>query len=317
MTPYFRVAMIGTGRIAQVIASALAKSKDMKIVAAASRERERAEIFARKNHISAVYDSYDALIDADGYDLIYISTVNPTHFEIAKKCLAAKKAVLIEKPACLTLSEVQELITLSESTGTFFAEAMPIRYASGMRRVIELIESDAIGQVRLLMSNIGINSWSVERIRSKELGGGALYDLGVYGITLSDMLFPGLDGDIRSLSNPDNGVDAQSSVIISYPGAQSILFNSVKLQTKGCAVIYGDKGRIFIKKAYSAERIVKFAGFRHISIYRSKKSRYLEEFESCMRAVSAGKREPAEYPHAQILKTYGMLEKIQEDWSKL
>ncbi|MBQ7581800.1 MAG: Gfo/Idh/MocA family oxidoreductase, partial [Lachnospiraceae bacterium] len=191
MTPYFRIAMIGTGRIAQVIASALAKSKDMKIVAAASRERERAEAFARKNHISAVYDSYDALIDADGYDLIYISTVNPTHFEIAKKCLAAKKAVLIEKPACLTLSEVQELITLSESTGTFFAEAMPIRYASGMRRVIELIESDAIGQVRLLMSNIGINSWSVERIRSKELGGGALYDLGVYGITLSDMLFPG------------------------------------------------------------------------------------------------------------------------------
>lgn len=300
----FKIALIGTGNIAVTMADAISKSGEAEVVSVASRDRDRAERFAKEHGIANAYESYDELIGSDGYDLIYVSTINPLHFGIASACLKAGKPVIVEKPICMKVDEVRELIRLSRETNTFLAEAMPLRYSSNMKTVKELVDNGSIGKVRLLVSNIGIDCWGVPRIREKSMGGGALYDLGVYGLTISDMVFPDEPEDIVSACNIENEVDSQNTVVISYKDAQSMLFSSVKLQTKGAAVIYGDRGRIFIHKAYNADKVVKYAGFRSIKTYRNKENRYAKEITACKRAILDGRIEPYEYTHDDMLKIY-------------
>lgn len=313
----FKIAIIGTGSIAKSVATAVRKSKGITVSAVASRDINKAEEFAKKNRIEKAYGSYNELIDSKACDLIYVATVNTTHYEIAKKCLESGMPVLVEKPICLEYEQVEELISLSQAKGVFLAEAMPLRYSSNMKLLMDLINKGDIGRVRLIVSNIGINSWDVPRIRENTLGGGALNDLGVYGITLSDMVFPTEEPVIDSNLNEENSVDAQSTLILTYKDAQSILFNSVRLQTKGCAVIYGDRGRLFIHKAYSAKWLIRVVGFRKIKVFKSKENRYLREIECCRSAIISGKIEPDEYKHDKMALIYRIMEAARGKWNAI
>ncbi len=185
----FRVAIIGAGRMSQVMIDSLKMASDISVVAVASRDRERANFFAKKNRIPVYYGSYDELIRSDGFDLIYVATVNSTHYDIACKCLENKKPILVEKPVCLSLPQTRSLVELSKKNNTFLAEAMPLRYSPNMKRLQAYIQSGAMGNSYLMSSNIGIKNWGIDRICRKELGGGALFDIGVYGLTLADMVF--------------------------------------------------------------------------------------------------------------------------------
>lgn len=307
---FFKVAVIGTGRMAHAMMEAVSKSKAIVVSAVASRELERAKELAQRHQIENVYGSYDELIHDDGYDLIYVSTINPTHYEIARKCLEARKAVMVEKPICLQREQVLDLVNLSRQTNTFLAEAMPLRYSSNMHLVQKLLQEGAIGKIRLIVSNLGIHCWDTERIREKDLGGGALFDLGVYGITLSDMLLPQGKESIIALRNEENNVDSQIIVTISKEDVQCVLINSTMVQTDGIVKIYGDAGKIIVNKAYSAERVFKFLGFRNFKLYRSKKNRYLAELDACQNAIEKGQIEPDEYNHEDLLRVYEIVDKV-------
>ncbi len=314
--PPFRIAVIGAGRIAQKMVDSLKKSNEIMVVAIASRNAERAEAFAQKNSIPNWFSSYDSLICSDGYDLIYIATVNSTHYEIARKCLENNKPVVIEKPICLDSEQTKELLDLSAKNKVFLAEAMPLRYCHNMIRTAEYVRNGFIGNCFLLFSNIGIGCWQEERINNPVLGGGALYDLGVYGLTLSRMLFPNEIMQISAQAHMDNGVDADDTVIIKHENGQSICFNSVKNQTRENAILYGTHGVVYIRRVYDSQRIFLYAGLRNIRYLKKKKNTYLEEMECFMNAIKHGDIETSEYTHREILECAIMIDSVRKDWDR-
>jgi len=314
---HFRIAIIGAGRIAQKMVEAVKKSSEISIVAIASRNKEKAQLFAEKNNIPISFGSYDEVLDYDEYDLIYIATINSTHFEIAQKCLMRHKPVAVEKPICLDLQQTQRLIELSEQNKTFITEAMPLRYSSNMRRAVELVSSGAIGETYLLQSNLGFPCWGETRINSPELGGGALNDLGVYGITLSRMFFPYNIADVSSRAHFDKGVDSDNTVVLTFDtGRTSICFHSVKNVVRNKAVIYGSNGFLIVSESYNANRVFRFSGIKHMRYYSSRKSVYLEEMECFKNSVEHGLIECPEYTHKEIIECAEISELVRDSWNQ-
>ena len=98
------------------------------LVAVASRSAERAAAFAAEHGIGRTHDSYQAIIDDDGVDVLYIATPHPQHRAIALAAIRAGKAVLIEKSFTVTPAATVEIVTAAREAGVFAMEAMWTRF---------------------------------------------------------------------------------------------------------------------------------------------------------------------------------------------
>ena len=93
--------LLGPGSIARKFADACSRTEGVKLLAVASGSRERAEAFAAEFKVEKVCGSYEELLALPEIDAVYISVINSLHYETARKCLEAGKAVLCEKPFCV------------------------------------------------------------------------------------------------------------------------------------------------------------------------------------------------------------------------
>src|SRR5690606_2426842 len=93
-----RWGILGPGWIASKFVSDLQHVSDAQAVAVGSRTKENAEQFAQRFGIAKAYGSYEELVQDPDVDIIYVATPHPAHYEHAKLCLDAGKAVLCEKP---------------------------------------------------------------------------------------------------------------------------------------------------------------------------------------------------------------------------
>lgn len=105
------IVILGCGSIAHRVAKGIQYSKGT-LYGVASRSESKAREFAKQYDISNVYD-YDSCLEDENVDIIYISTINPTHYELTKKALIAHKHVICEKPFVSTSKEIQELFQIA------------------------------------------------------------------------------------------------------------------------------------------------------------------------------------------------------------
>lgn len=181
-----RYGILGTARIARAFAQE--KPDNAEIAAIASRDLDRAKIFAEEFEISTAYGSYEDLIKDRTIHAVYIPLPHHMHKEYTIKCANAGKHVLCEKPAALSVKEMEEMDSICKKNGVLFMEAFMYRFLPVHRRAKQLVEQGRIGELRYIDFNFCINFES--RVSGtfrgdKKIGGGALYDLGVYGINLS------------------------------------------------------------------------------------------------------------------------------------
>lgn len=143
----------------------------------ASRDPERSKAL---NPIT-VHDSYDALINDPLIDAIYISLPNHLHCEWTVKALKAGKHVLCEKPFAMNAAEVELMIQTAKECDRLLVEAVWVRWHPRMVRAIELVKSGEIGQVLSIDASFTFPASIEGNYRmSPEMGGGALFDIGVY-----------------------------------------------------------------------------------------------------------------------------------------
>ena len=179
--------IIGTGAIAKTFAHGLTQSKTGKLVAVGSRSQETADAFGDEYNVPNRHDSYDALIADDQVQAVYISTPHPMHPEWAIKAAEAGKHVLCEKPAALSNALAQAMIQAARENGVLFMEAFMYRCHPQTAKLVELVQSGVIGQVRMIRSSFGfgggdsINAES--RLFNNALGGGGILDVGTYAIS--------------------------------------------------------------------------------------------------------------------------------------
>lgn len=241
--------IIGTGNIAHSFAADFKHVVDGRLVAVASRNIGRADAFGDKYGIPNRYESDHALAADPQVQAVYIATPASIHKANSVACLRAGKAVLCEKPLTVNAEEAQELIDLAVASETFLMEAMWIRFLPIVARLRYLLEQDAIGTPRFLTAGLGsqVVLDPESRVFSRDLGGGALLQKGVYLLSLASMIL-GQPTAVRSLSTPAaTGVDEQTAMLLEFDeGRLATLWCSVAAQGYRSCTVVGSKGEIIV-----------------------------------------------------------------------
>ncbi len=245
----YRWGILGAGRIAEKFASAVNYVEGAEVFAVASRDGNKAKVFAEKYGASQVYDDYVKLAEDAEVDVIYIATPHAFHCEQAILCLNHKKPVLSEKPMALNYRQVKDMIDASKTNNTFLMEGMWSRFMPSINKVLELIKEDAIGPVQFIRADFGFQApYDPQgRLFNLKLGGGSLLDVGIYPLFLTTLLL-GEPSNLQSFGKlADTGADEYCSMQFQYPGGQAAnIFSSISIKTSLTAEICGTRGRIML-----------------------------------------------------------------------
>ena len=172
----------------KVIPGAHASSK-VDLVGVASRDQAKADAYAKEWEIPRAYGSYEDLLADPEIEAVYISLPNTMHCEWSIKSVEAGKHVLCEKPMTRHTKEVEEAFDAADKAGRLLSEAFMYRHNPQTKRVKQLVEEGAIGELRVVRSVFSYGLYDEDNIRLRtELEGGALMDVGCYNVSGSRLL---------------------------------------------------------------------------------------------------------------------------------
>lgn len=242
-----RWGIIGPGRVASRVVRDFPHVPGAELVAVASRSAERASAFAAEHGIGRTHTGYADIIADDGVDVLYIATPHPQHRAIALAAIRAGKAVLIEKAFTVTPAATVEIVTAARQAGVFAMEAMWTRFLPAVTRLRELIADGAIGTVQAVQADLGVQPAHdpADRFFNPAIGGGALFDVGVYPISFAQMVL-GVPESVHACGALDpSGVDIEEAVLLGFAGGRSAtLLSSLRCATPGQARVFGTGGWI-------------------------------------------------------------------------
>lgn len=312
-----RVAIMGTGKIAGVMAETLKSMRNVTCYAVGSRTKENADNFASRYGIKKVYSSYEDLVNDPKIDLVYIATPHSEHFNNVKLALLAGRNVLCEKAFMLNEDQAEAVFKCAEEKKLLLVEAMWTRFHPMRKKLDEVIASNVIGEPIMLTANLGYNIAVKDRIAKPELGGGALLDLGVYTLNFASMVFGNDVTDIASLCTfNDAGMDLNDSITLRYKdGKMAVLNSSAMSVSDRTGVIYGTKGYIIVDNINNIEAITVYDDdHRELAYYKRPKQKtgYEYEIEACMKALSEGWIECPDMPHSETLRMLNIMDFIRQ-----
>ncbi len=172
----------------KVIPGAHASSK-VDLVGVASRDLQRAQTYAEEWKIPRAYGSYEDLLADPEIEAVYISLPNTMHCEWSIKSVEAGKHVLCEKPMTRHTKEVEEAFDAADKAGRLLSEAFMYRHNPQTKRVKQLIEEGAIGELRVVRSVFSYGLYDEDNIRLRtDVEGGALMDVGCYNVSGSRLV---------------------------------------------------------------------------------------------------------------------------------
>ena len=182
-----RWGFLSTANINRAVLEGARLADGVEVVAVGSRDRARAEAYARENSIPRAHDSYDSLLADDAVDAVYISLPNSLHHEWTLRALTAGKHVLCEKPYTRRPAEVEEAFDLAERNGLVLSEAFMWRHNPQTARFVELLPE--IGELQTIRATFGFRLRGETNVRLiADLDGGALMDVGCYCISGARLL---------------------------------------------------------------------------------------------------------------------------------
>ena len=195
MTERVQWGVLGNATIARVcMIPAIQRSKNGIVRALATRFPKQAVPVVSGNRIEHVYDSYDALLTDPAIDAVYVPLPNHLHHPWTIKALQAGKHVLCEKPLACNAREAQEMSEEASKAGLWLMEAFMFRFHPRSRRIQRMVEEGQIGEPCSVRSSfcfhIGeerLSACDSPRMRL-EMGGGALLDVGCYGVSVARWL---------------------------------------------------------------------------------------------------------------------------------
>jgi predicted dehydrogenase len=316
MTTRTRWGILATGGIAGAFATDLKLLPQADLVAVGSRNLDTAQAFAAKHEIPRAYGSWSELAADPDLDVIYVATPHSAHHAASKLCLLAGKAVLCEKPITLDRAAAEDLVATARDQGVFLMEGMWTRTLPAIRRMRELVDGGAIGEVTAVYADFAIGGPFPEthRLRARALGGGALLDLGVYPITFAH-IFLGVPARIAAVATLNaDGVDENTGMVFGYPGgAIATLHCGIVGNSPVSATVVGTAGRVVIP-----------AGFFHTSGFTLVRGDQAEEVtlprrgnglgyeaEEVMDCLAHGRTESELVPLATSLAVMGIMDEVR------
>lgn len=267
--------IIGPGGIAKAFAGGVAHSQTGELVAIATRDPNRPGL-ANDFPEARILAGYDAILADPEVEAIYIATPHPFHAQWAIRAAEAGKHVLVEKPMGMTAFEADAMMHAARRARTFLGEAFMYRFHPQTLKLVELVKSGAIGEVRLIRSSFGFampKFMPEHRLYANDLGGGAILDVGGYPVSMARLIAGAASGEpwvdpvkvVGTAYLGAEGTDEWASAILTFAnGIVADLSGSISLQQDNVLRIFGTAGRIEVKDFWFASG--RQGGTGHIEI---------------------------------------------------
>lgn len=313
------IGFIGAGRIANTLASTMARMEDVNLYAVAARDLDRAQAFAAQYGFDKAYGSYAEMLRDPNVELVYIATPHSHHFEHMKLCIESGKNVLCEKAFTLNAAQAREIAAQARERGVYVAEAIWTRYMPSRAMINEVLASGIIGNISTLTCNLSYPVTYKERIVRPELAGGALLDVGIYGLNFALMHFG--DDILRTDSSvrfTDTGVDAMETITLHYrDGRMAVITAGVLARGDRKGIFYGDKGYIIVENINNPQSI---------SVYDltdtlvekldipAQITGYEYQIREAMARIRAGETEAASMPLDTTIAVMERMDALRKDW---
>ena len=233
---------------------ALKKSDMAQVAAVASRDTTRAHLFASEMDIPQSYGDYQALLDDDEIDVVYIPLPNHLHKEWTLRAAEAGKHILCEKPLALDAKECREMIAGAQANGVQLVESFMYRHHPRILAAKEMVRSGMIGEIRTIESAFTFKLENADDIRYQpEMGGGALMDVGCYCVNLSRLMAGREPITVQARAVwAQSGVDDQLTGILDFGEGLIAHFDCGFNQTRRQrAIVAGSLGYLDLPEVFS------------------------------------------------------------------
>ena len=314
-----KIAILGAGRIAGIVAATLSAMDEFERYAVAARDIIRAQAFAKEHGFQKAYGSYAEMLRDPAIDLVYIATPHSHHYDHMMMCLKAGKNVLCEKSFTMNANQAKEAATYAKEQGLYLAEAMWTRYMPSRAMIDQILASGVIGKPHIMTANLSYPNVGHDRIARPELAGGALLDLGVYGLNFALMHFG--DEIVRietSAQMTDSGVDAMESITLHYrDGRMAVLTHSIYARSDRMGVFYGDKGYMVVKTINNPKTISVYDTADQLVAHYDvpeQISGYEYEFLEAKRCIQEGKTESDSTPLSHTVQIMELMDTLRARW---
>lgn len=313
------IAFLGAGRIAHVLAKTMVQMPDVTLYAVAARDLGRAESFAAEYGFRKAYGSYIEMLRDPNVELVYIATPHSHHFEHMKLCIEYGKNVLCEKAFTLNAPQAQEIKALANAKGVYVAEAIWTRYMPSRQIINEVLASGIVGKITTMTCNLSYPVTYKERIVRPELAGGALLDVGIYGLNFALMHFGDdferMDSSVRFT---DTGVDAQETITLHYPdGKMALITAGVLARGDRKGIFYGEKGYIIVENINNPQSISAF-DLTDTLLERfevpKQISGYEYEIREAMSCIRSGQLEANSMTLSESIQVMELMDRLRKDW---
>ena len=217
-----RWGLLGAGILLERWMKGFRQVEDAEIAAVASRTRETAERMAGRFGIADAL-SYDEILKRDDIDIMYIPVPHTAHRELAIRAMEAGYPVLVEKPGAISAAEWRQMEECAKENHVFLMEAVWTRCFPVMQQVLDEIRAGAIGDVRHVEASFAfrVDDAYQGRLTDPARAGGALLDVGIYGLHFAGFIYGKKPQRLLSLAARDTDglhlqVDEQNVVIGQY-----------------------------------------------------------------------------------------------------
>ncbi len=171
------------------------------------------------------YDNYDEGLKNFKGDLVYVSTVNSTHVEVARKALAAGFNTVIDKPATLKFEDAKELVALAKAKNKFLGEAIVYLMHPQLTTIKKVFNDNGdvpkLATVHFTMPPFQPNNFRYQ----KSLGGGAIMDTAPYAMSVGRYFFGSKPVSVDCVVNErdENGLDIEYSLLVKYSEGKAMI----------------------------------------------------------------------------------------------
>lgn len=318
--PPLRWGVLGPGGIASAFVTALQAGTQQQVVAAGSRNLERAREFASRFGGFAAYGSYEELVADPNVDVVYVASPHSEHHEHALLALNAGKHVLVEKAFARNVREAEAIVGVARERGLFCMEAMWSRFLPHYDVIQQAVSTGVLGSLQTVIADHGqlLFPDGPERLSSPHLAGGALLDLGVYPIHFAAMLIPELTKVAAVGTRTDAGVDAQESITLTgAAGEVAVAVSTMTAQTANTAVVAGDRARLEIDGWFYQPNAVRLIQTGDVELDRyepaadDRENGLRYEAAEVARCIAAGQTESAQLPLEETLRVMGVMDDVR------
>jgi predicted dehydrogenase len=254
-----RYGVVGLGHIAQVaVLPAFAHARNSELRTLVSDDPIKRKKVGKKYNVDRTfsYDQYEECLNSGEIDAVYIALPNNLHREFAVRAARAGIHVLCEKPMAVTEEECEEMIQAANSSRVKLMVAYRLHFEEANLRAVEIVQSGKLGDARFFSSlfSMQVNEGNIRLKR--ELGGGTLYDIGIYCINAARSLFRSEPTEVFASSVGDSdrrfrAVDEMTSAVLRFPGERLASFTcSFGAADTSAYSVVGTKGELRVEPAY-------------------------------------------------------------------